>query len=88
MEPVTEPQAEVDAWLAEMKADREVRTAEEKAYGENLMALFETDQGKTEARLEKGQEQSRAEIETDLEEVEVTDVEANPVETAISLADV
>jgi hypothetical protein len=43
-----------------MKVDRAVRTAEGKAYGEHLMALFETDQGKTEAKIETGQEQSRA----------------------------
>jgi hypothetical protein len=66
-----------------MKAGREVTTAKGKAYREILIAIFETDWGKTEARIEIGQEQSSAEIETDLEEVEATNLDANPGKTKV-----
>jgi hypothetical protein len=54
--------------MAKMNADQEELKA-------GMMACLE----KTEARIETGQEQSNTETETDLEAVEATDLEANPV---------
>jgi hypothetical protein len=42
-------------------------------------------QGKAEARIETGQEKINTEIKTDLEDVETTDLEANPEETEVVL---
>jgi hypothetical protein len=48
---------------------------------EQMIAMTKANREKTEARIETCQEQINAEIKTDLEDVEATDLEANPEET-------
>jgi hypothetical protein len=86
---------DTDRAKAKMKAINELmerREAERNADHKKMMAKMKADQEerkagmiaclrKTEVRIETGQEQSNTGIQTDLEEVEATDLEANPEET-------
>jgi hypothetical protein len=84
--------AEDEKMMAKLEDGREKRNTERKADFEKMMAKKNAEReewkagtmaclGKTDTRIETGQEQSNTETETDREEVEATDLETNPEET-------